>query len=322
VLPVIELFGEDDIILDDKHFYLVGGTVYRYIGYGTISSIKPGTICKMGERYYIKSYEPDIEEMYNEKYIVSWKGYRDRTSFTEAIEEVVKNYVANYRKNRNLIKSGNIKIIPSGEIYMPELDPDDDPLERVTKLMLRHIKMVSGEFRGKFDKKHGLDNIKSALNGATKNMSISKFIDWCVKLELDWEVSFDNVGRDVPLPIAKPVVISSTEEFPWMDIPVETKTCFTVPLVDGEDPLKRGIKLVLGEKRIDLKDYRHKSPTPHLLNNMKSALKSRQKMTLPYCMNWCEIIDLSVSFKLINPKDGIWYKMTGYDMTTNDTEMS
>ena len=38
-------------------------------------------------------------------------------------------------------------------------------------------------------------------------------------------------------------------------------------------------------------------------------------------MNWCEIIDLIYSIKVINPKDGIWYKLTGYDMSTNDPEI-
>jgi hypothetical protein len=165
-----------------------------------------------------------------------------------------------------------------------------------------------------------LDNIKSALNGATKNMSIVKFLSWCETLELDWEIIIDNYTVDVPHPLSTKITLTNKEEMPWIEIPPETDNIFTVPLTEGEDPLKRGIKLVLGQKLINLKDYRKKSPTPHLLNNMKSALKSKQKMTVPYFLNWCEIIDLSYSIRVTNRKDGVWYKITGYDVTTNSKE--
>ena len=324
ILPVIELYGNDNIKLDKDHFYVVAGIVYKFTEKGSMNNLEPGSICKLGNKYFIEPHIPEQEEYYLEKFVVSKKEYEKRISETtnDTLENMVKEYATNYRKSNNLILSGNIKIAPSGEVYMPDLEPDDDPLERVTKLMLRHMKLVLNEFRGQFSKKHGLDNIKSALNGATKNMSIIKFISWCETLGLEWEISFDNSSSNVPLPLTRPIVISSTKPFPWVDIPPEKKDCFTVPLSKDEDPLKRGIKLVLGEKRLDLKDYKHKSPTPHLINNMKSALKSRQKMTIPYCLNWCEIIDLTMSIKIINPKDGIWYKLTGYDMTTNDTEIA
>ena len=321
VLPVIELLPDDKRELSKDNFYLIGDTVYEYIGYSSISDINPGTISKIGERYYVEPHLPENEEIYDKKFITSKREYDDRMKSSSSLEEMVTKYYNNYKKNNNLLVSGNIKITPSGEVYIPELDPDDDPLERVIKLMLRHMKLVLNDYRDQFDKKHGLDNIKSALNGATKNMSIIKFLSWCDTFGLVCEITFDNISSNVPHPIPKPITLTNKEPYPWMDIPPETKDCFTVPLTDGEDPLKRGIKLVLGIKRIDLKEYKDKSPTPHLLNNMKSALKSKQKMTLPYAINWCEIIDLSYSFKVINPKDGIWYKMTGYDMTTNDKEI-
>lgn len=322
VLPVIELVDENFGKLDENHFYLIGDYIYSYERHGSINRLKPGTICTIGEKNYVEPHLAENKDLYTQNFIMSKREYDSRVNSSDNLLDMVKDYIDNYKKSNNLILSGNIKIVPSGEIYMPELDPEDDPLERVTKLMLRHMKLVLNDYRGKCGKKHVIDNIKSALNGATKNMSIVKFISWCNMLELEWEIVFDNSAPDVPLPLYKPIVLSSNVEYPWADIPKETKTCFTVPLDIGEDPLKRGIKLVLDQKRLDLKDYRHRSPTPHLLNNMKSALKSKQKMTLPYCMNWVEIIDLSISFKLLNPKDGIWYKMSGYDMTTNDTEIS
>lgn len=324
VLPVIELTltdKESNFKLDKSHFYLIGNTIYEYVGHSSVSSLIPGTIALIGERYYVNDHLEQNKELYNEKFITTKEAYEERMNSGNSMEELMKAYSENFNKKNNLISSGNIKIVPSGEVYIPELNPNDDPLERIIKLMLRHMKLVLNDYRGNFDKKHGLDNIKSALNGATKNMSIIKFLIWCQNFELDWEITFDNVSNDVPLPIPRPIILNNKSPYPFIDVPGETKDLFTVKCVEGEDPLKRGIKVVLGNKLPDLKDYKHKSPTPHLLNNMKSAIKSSQKMTLPYCINWCEILDLVYSFKVINPKDGIWYKITGFDVTSNDPEI-
>lgn len=320
-LPVIELTrNEINKMLDESHFYLIGDTIYEYVGTSSPRKLKPGTIGSINDRYYVEPHTPETKEMYNEKFIISKRQYDERISNEGSIESLLKVYLDNYKVNNNLLKSGNIKIEPSGEVYMPELDPNDDPLERIIKLMLRHMRLVLNDYRGQFNKKHGLDNIKSALDGATKNMSILKFLSWCNTFGLDWEISVDNDGSHSPAPISKPILLTNKVEYPWVDIPVKTSSCYTVPLLVNEDPLKRIIKLALGEKCIDIKDYKQKSPTPHLLNNMKSALESKQKMSLPYFLNWCEIIDLIYSIKVISP-DGIWYKLTGYDMTTNDKEI-
>ena len=318
-LPVIEL-GSRPTKLDKNHFYLIGDIIYEFVGYVEVGNMEPGTIGQIGERFYIEPHLEENEEIYNRKYIISKKYHDDRTIMSGSLEEMITNYCDNYRSNNNLIKSGNIKIVPTGEVFMPVLDQDDDPLERVIKLMLRHMKLVLNDYRHQFGKKHALDNIKSALNGQTKNMSILKFLTWCDIFDLKWEVMLVNSSYDVPKPLESPIIIYSDKPYPWEDIPPETKEIFTVPLRDGEDPLKRGIKLALGDKNICLKDYKHKCPSPHLLNNMKSALKSPQKMTVPYFINWCEIIDLTYSIKVIS-KDGIWYKLTGFDMSTNDKEI-
>lgn len=323
VLPVIELTPHDynKTTIDKSKVYLIGHTIYRYVGQGDMGNIEPGTIFRLEQKYYVEPYDNEEDlEMYDAKYIVSRSTYEQRISMESSFDELYANYAKNYNAKNNLVKSGNIKIIPSGDVYMPELSPDDDPLERIIKLMLRHMRLVLNDYRGHFSKKHGLDNIKSALNGATKNMSITKFMSWCKTFGLAWEIVYDNISPDVPNPLPFPVVIRSDTEFPWEDIPPETKECFTVPLIRGEDPLKRGTKLFLYYKGVDIRDYRKKSPTPHLINNMKSAIKSRQKMTLPYNISWCEIMDVAYSFKVIG-QDGIWFKITGYEVTTNEKEM-
>mgnify|MGYP003571241725 CR=1 FL=1 len=321
-LPVIDLNDTADrpLKLDRDHFYLIGDTLYKLVQHRSMSDVRPGTIIQIGDKYFVEPYVDEQEDLYNKRFIVSKAEYDKRIQMA-SIDDMMESYASNYGLNQNIIKSGNIKITPVGEVYMPELESTDDPLERIIKLTLRHMKPVLNEYRGSFDKKHGLDNIKSALNGATKNMSILKFLSWCESFNLDWEITIDNSSSGVPNPMQYMIVMNNHEEFPWEEIPEETKECFTVPLSVGEDPLKRGIKLALGQKLIDLKDYRKKSPTQHLINNMKSALKSKQKMTLPYFLNWCEIIDLKYSFKVLNTDDGVWYKISGFDVTTNDKEM-
>jgi hypothetical protein len=325
ILPVTELTHDDFSSgrpkLDENHFYLIGDYIYRYVPDATMKNLEPGTIGKFGGVYYLNPHtETDIES-YNKQFITTRHQYEERINGEDSFEDMMHKYAKNYKANKNIIRSGNIKIVPIGEIYMPDIEPDDDPLERIVKMMIRHMKPVLNEYRGQFAKKHGLDNIKSALNGATKNMSILKFLAWCDTFELDWDIIIDNIDSNVPHPMETQIVLCNREEYPWEDIPYEDIEYFTVPLTEDEDPLKRGIKLALWQKKIDLKEYRKKSPSQHLLNNMKSALKSKQKMTLPYFLNWCEIIDLSYSFRLLNQTDGIWYKITGYDITTNDKEL-
>lgn len=320
-LPVRELFTTDyEKELSVDYFYLIDDTLYEYVGNVTYMDSTPnGCIFKYGGVLYVKEHDDATVELYNERFIVEQAVYEARTG-TTGLEAALVEYAKSLHQQTNIMKAGNIKVVPSGNVYMPELLPDDDPLERIVKLMLRSMKIVLNDHRGCFDKKHQIDNIKSALNGATKNMSITKFLSWCKNFDWGWEFIFDNAYPNVPSPLSAPVVIDSMFPMPWVEIPPETKTCFTVPLVDGEDPLKRGIKLVLADKRIDIKDYKKKSPTPHLINNMKSALKSKQKMTMLYCLSWCEIIDLQYSFRITNKETGIWYRIVGYDVTTNGNE--
>lgn len=325
VSPVRELLTTNyEKELSSDYVYLIGDTLYDYVGsVQNIDDVDTGTLFKYGNTIYIKDHDTNTKELYNERFIVDRTTYEMRV-VTTSIEDALVDYAKNLQQQTNIMKAGNIKVVPSGNVYMPELLPDDDPLERIVKLMLRSIKIVLNDHRKDSDKKHYkkhyIDNIKSALDGATKNMSITKFLSWCKSFDWDWEFIFTNAGPNVPNPLPAPVIILSTQPLPWQDIPSETKNCFTVPLVDGEDPLKRGIKLVLFYKKIDIKDYKKKSPTPHLINNMKSALKSKQKMTMLYCLSWCEIIDLQYSFRIINRETGIWYRIVGYDVTTNGDE--
>ena len=71
-----------------------------------------------------------------------------------------------------------------------------------------------------------------------------------------------------------------------------------------------------------MKDYEEKSSSDHLINNMKSALKSKQKATLLYFMSWCELLDMMYEIKVTDPETGVYFQVIGYDLYTNADEES
>lgn len=67
---------------------------------------------------------------------------------------------------------------------------------------------------------------------------------------------------------------------------------FTTVIKQGDDFLKKSIKEALNRKKINLKVYKEKFKNEHSLNNMKSALNKRSKMSVGYFLDWCEILGL------------------------------
>jgi hypothetical protein len=67
---------------------------------------------------------------------------------------------------------------------------------------------------------------------------------------------------------------------------------FTTVIKPGDDFLKRVIKEALNRKKINLKVYKDKFKNEHSLNNMKSALNKKSKMSVSYFLDWCEILGL------------------------------
>ena len=299
-------------------YYVVGSHVYQFIGPCSSSKSAPiGSIFTMNGSIRIKEYETDEEKLrFGEDNVTSRKEYESIMTWNKSdMEKVAQSYIDEH--DTNLMEINRSKLVNTGDVFVPELKDTDDPMERVIKLIVLNMKLKLNERRGSFDKEYGLDNLRSALNGATKNMSILKFLMWCELLNLDWEFCVINSDDGVPHPLKEPVIISNkiglTDHIPE-NIP---KGIFGVPLIEGEDPLKRLVKVAIWRKQFNLKDYKHKGTTSHLINNMRSALKGKQKMSIPCTLNWCEILDLILIIKVTNPENGVWYKCVGYDVYTN-----
>lgn len=297
-------------------YYIIGDHVYQYIGQSTKLSAPEGTIYLDGGIFYVNGYSDEdeaekhrvcnIRDSTKYKSIVSWKH--------RALDDIADEYI---NIEDNVLDGYNI-LANTGSIYVPQLKDTDDPMERVIKLMVISMKIKLNEKRSSIDKEYAIDNLRSALNGATKNMSILKFLMWCDVLNLDWEFSLINSPDAITPKLSSPVVISNKNKL-TAEIPddVDDKKIFYVPLVEPEDPLKRLIKVAIWRLQINLKEYKNKGTSSHCINNLRSGLKGKQKMSIQGMMKWCEILDLMLVIKVTNPENGTWYKAIGYDMFTN-----
>jgi hypothetical protein len=73
---------------------------------------------------------------------------------------------------------------------------------------------------------------------------------------------------------------------------------FSVAIRSNDDFLKRLIKEAINRKEINLKIYKDKFKNDHSLNNMKSALNKKSKMSVSYFLDWCEILGLDWSMSI------------------------
>lgn len=307
-------FKESIVNIGD--YIIIGDYVYEFIGYRNNDDYPEGKVIvdEMGSLWW-HEYTTEEEKQNNhidrvrsaEEYTstISWKN--------EKVEELVNEYL---QISSNLMKGYSI-LQNTGSIYTPQLQETDDPMERLIKLMIINMNIKLNDKRTSTDKDYDIDNLRSALNGATKNMSISKFLMWCNVLRLDWEFSLINSPESAGAKLASPVTISNTQPLEEdMSEEPEDKKVFYVPLVDGEDPLKRLLKVAIWRLKINLKDYKGKG-SAHCINNLRSGLKGKQKMSIQSIMKWCEILDLMLVIKITNPDTGNWYKAIGYEVFTN-----
>lgn len=99
-------------------------------------------------------------------------------------------------------------ITQSSDIYLPELDPNDDFLKHLVKLILHEKKIDIKQFKHKFTKSHGITNIKAALetktspDGKKGSMTIANLQKWLELLDMDIEVTIKD-SEESELPCGK-----------------------------------------------------------------------------------------------------------------------
>ena len=84
----------------------------------------------------------------------------------------------------------------SSDIYVPELDKNDDFLKHLVKLMLRDKKISLKDYKDKFKKSHDITNIKASLDTKTSPdgkrgaLTINNLLKWLEILDMDISIEF------------------------------------------------------------------------------------------------------------------------------------
>lgn len=287
----------EDLEKDIYYIDLVTMSLYLYVGEvsGIVSLSCPvGCICKYNGRFIInrRKVDPETFDPYSVRRVIVKNEESDRSNDT--VDSIAARYMMKYEHGLNKVKSVEIKTRNSGNVYIPELKPTDDILTRLIKKMIISKQIILNEYKTEETKDYFIDNLRSALNGTTKNTTISKFLDWCNLLGLYWKVEMfdDPEAKSILSPLNERLVVAK-DIFLYEDFGMPEKGVYKVPLDDSDDPLKRLIKVAVIRKKVVPGQYKNKGSNPHLFNNMMSGLKRNSKMMLKYFIYWAEILDLA-----------------------------
>lgn len=211
---VISIEGDENIYsvipyykgieLEKNTGYLKDGYVYIYRGdISRQKKFKNGVFTdKKGNVYF--SLDPEESSKY------SFDNIKD-----DSIQSIIKQAEKiDPKLKRKIMK----QITQSSDIYLPELDPNDDFMKHLIKLILHDKKIDIKQFKHKFTKSHGITNLKAALetkssaDGKKGSLTLSNMIKWMELLDMDIEVTFKD-SEESDLPSGKIFKYSSTNGY-------------------------------------------------------------------------------------------------------------
>ena len=191
------------ILLEKNTGYLRDGYVYIYRGdISRQKKFKNGIFTdKKGNVYF--SLDPEESSKY---------------SFDNIKDDSIQSIIKQAEKIDPKLKRKIMKQITSSDIYLPELDPNDDFMKHLIKLILHDKKIDIKQFKHKFTKSHGITNLKAALetkssaDGKKGSLTLSNMIKWMELLDMDIEVTFKD-SEESELPSGKIFKYSSTNGY-------------------------------------------------------------------------------------------------------------
>jgi hypothetical protein len=211
---VISIEGDENIYsvvpyykgvkLEKNTGYLRDGYVYIYRGdISRQKKFKNGIFTdKKGKVYF--ALDPDESNKY------SFDNIKD-----DSIQSIIKQAEkVDPKLKRKIMK----QITQSSDIYLPEMDPNDDFMKHLIKLILHDKKIDIKQFKHKFTKSHGITNLKAALetksssDGKKGSLTLSNMIKWMELLDMDIEVIFKD-SEESDLPSGKIFKYSSTDGY-------------------------------------------------------------------------------------------------------------
>ena len=86
-----------------------------------------------------------------------------------------------------------------------------------------------------------------------------------------------------------------------LDINAASST-FTPRIEKDDDFLKKIVKVIINEKKIDINKLKSRVDLPYVLPNMRTALANKTKMSVVYFLSWMEL--LGCSFEIIVKDNG------------------
>jgi hypothetical protein len=217
---VISIEGDENIYsvvpyykgikLEKNTGYLREGYIYIYRGdISRQKKFKNGIFTdKKGKVYF--ALDPEESSKY------SFDNIKD-----DSIQSIIKQAEkVDPKLKRKIMK----QITQSSDIYLPELDPNDDFMKHLIKLILHDKKIDIKQFKHKFTKSHGITNLKAALetkstaDGKKGSLTLSNMIKWMELLDMDIEVIFKD-SEESDLPSGKIFKYSSTDGYnvQWQD---------------------------------------------------------------------------------------------------------
>lgn len=304
-------------------YYIIGNMVYLFEGELSElneTTLPEGSMGMFHSRFYVNTISKN-SELYNDRSTSRISSRSDYERDMTDVDSILQRYISNYNSGNNLARNVENKLKNTGDVYVPQIKDTDDVLTRMMKLMIIDKGVILSNYKDKCNgqKDYNIDNLRSALNGTTVNMTVTKFLSWCKLLGLEWkfEICDDPDIENPRYPLIEPVSISWDQDLTFDVGPLEPGI-FKVPVSEKDDPLKKLVKYAVWKKKMVLVEYRDKGSTPHLINNMRSALKRGSKMMITYFVFWCELLNITYNFTLYDPETGIthygnkYYKAKDY----------
>ena len=179
------------VTLEKNTGYLKDGFVYIYRGdISRQKKFKNGIFTdKKGNVFF--ALDPDESSKY---------------AFENIKDDSIQSIIKQAEKVDPLLKRKIMKqITQSSDIYLPELDVNDDCFKHMVKLMLHDKKIDLKQFKDKFVKSHSLTNLKASLetksspDGKKGSLTYANLCRWLEILDMDMEIVFkDSENSEYP----------------------------------------------------------------------------------------------------------------------------
>lgn len=181
------------------------------------------------------------------------------------------------------------------EVYSVDVFYKGKKLKKGTAYLIDGVAYI---YRGKLKK-----TADSSMPGIYKTVDGYKIVE-PTEREKETLYSDENIITFDPEEIITKIATSMTVFQQPEDIEIinNNSELYIPTIKDTDDFLKVLVKMIITNKKINIRKYKGHFANEYALNNMKSGLKRDTKMTVTNFKAWCEI--LGVQWKMVVSDDG------------------